>query len=570
MKFSFDARNYRDNLAKDLVEKRKESREDAKQFLDEEKTVDRYLFSEDIKNLSTEIEKEKKEVKSDEIERRDVDDNFEIQTFDISDRIPKDIQIYFDKIRLQKIQKELTDFPVKNDYREFHKTTTHADGKRDLLLSKLNKETQHKFEMRESEIVNKMRDYDYQIRDEARNFIDELTDGAFYNPNMLSHVVEGNSKHPALKSENRFPHVNKDSNTLQEKSFEIDNVSLDELWYTAGGSDQYIFDPTKVIVICDSNGKRIRESLYDLHGYGDSNKQDWAKTKSELPMKERFEKAMDVARKSHIGGICITFDTEKTWEEIADWIVDLYHGKLYKIVEKSKEATSSTNESGFHKNLESNCISLDNLPIAGIDIGKLSDLEKTQNPSGLTGFMTKEDIDFMHLRGPEFESADFEKDFNDKIAQETINKKQEFAEIFNCQIDQIALSKEEIDEHTIVFGGEYVSLDDESIKTCNNLKFVTGGLSVLTKNESYDFLKELCYVGKDLYFNSDKINLKKLERVGGKLSIEGGMNGSFPTNLKYIGGNLDAREYQGKLPKNIKDIVNGRIRWSIKNFDEGI
>lgn len=345
MKFSFESKGYRDNLAKELTEKRKESRDDANQLLEEKKGTEEYSVAKDIKNVSSKIEKSEKEAGAElevkEIERRDVGDKYEIKTFDISAAIPKSVQLYFDRIRLQKVQ-ELKDYPLKGDYR----VTGYTENIKELdgwfgdeiegVWEDINNKTDNFLLEETNKVFENRWKYIFKIEKDAKNFINKITGGAFFDPKVFSHVIEGEMKDKRLESEKRFPHLSEDVDVPREEVFGTNQTEINQLYFNSGGSAWY--HPLKIVILCYSENKKLAGITKSASVGWNTENTPLAWKDGSLSTPEVLKAAAKYTNPNHGGGILIKFKEEETWEEIADWIIDLWHGKLYRITEKTGDA----------------------------------------------------------------------------------------------------------------------------------------------------------------------------------------------------------------------------------------
>lgn len=296
MKFHFDFENYRNNLADEIKEKKKISTEEAKDFLESEQKTEKYQISKLLKKEANfEIERFR---------------NLEVETIDISEKIPENIQLWLDREKL----KELGEYP-------------------DSLVGSSKNEIE-----------------------EAKKFINDITDGDFLNPEKLNTIIYGYSdhgRHTTLVDFNPHDRLGK----------------ADPIWFAAGGS-RFFRSISKRIVISDPFSQRFLD-LVDSMGtsnitlnftnYGDNLKRLGKNRiiKDERdhlfgfdhvsPNNDKLKKCIDFANKNKEEGLRIHFvdryvdrrvklKTKITWIDIADWIIDLPAGKLYKIKEIEKKS----------------------------------------------------------------------------------------------------------------------------------------------------------------------------------------------------------------------------------------
>lgn len=407
MKFSFEAGQYRKNLADKVREKRADDRNEAKELLEKERETLKYHVAEDIKKVLMNIEKKKKvlndnvspeqekqgtdtERESVEIVRMEGSDGIEhvleIRTTDISDRIPEEVKLIYDIYRLAVLDRKLQHSNVgSGTFNRFRKeeggyytvldNIVDSKSTHDLLfsylLTMLNEEDIQTFisdlppgglsiaeQIREREIYDKTEETSHEIGrvvyDKLHNFLEIITNGAISDKNVFAHVVgaeeEGFNgfslkvsapeKYANLK--NRYPHKHQ-NDVVREQEFDTHGAQSDYLWVNAGGTFyDGLFKPT---MLCDSRNERFRKEIETFSLYSENSHKRFNQYLGEIrsnrqsdeiinPMDEKIQAALMLANERTIAGIRIDFKREEPWLFIADQIVDLYHGRLYKITEK--------------------------------------------------------------------------------------------------------------------------------------------------------------------------------------------------------------------------------------------
>ncbi|MDB5194922.1 MAG: hypothetical protein JWO84_106 [Parcubacteria group bacterium] len=391
MKFSFDAPKYRKNLAHELQEKRTIDKEGAIKLLKEEQKKLEYIVSEDIKTVQVKLEKridagrdnskeliqeEEKsqpELISAETLKMEGSDGaqyeLEVQTLDISDRIPDSLKLKFDISRLMALDKELSDLGIGPNIANRPKkelvpelgTFDHSINKYlyekgivktasfplDDYLASLGVNPQ--------EIDDMGREY-FKLRHDEMN---KLVEGAYSDEHTFVHVLspynsekderESRSKFTPLEREtllNRMPHSSQE-NVADEEVFDVHHAYSDKLWFGVGES--YGAKPDKITMLCDSRKERFKNEIKQIQLGGTFlTTEDIDKVLNEVranPDKETLEDRIQVALKvgSRNGehGIRIEFKKEEPWLLLADWIIDMYHGRLYKITQKNPQITCS-------------------------------------------------------------------------------------------------------------------------------------------------------------------------------------------------------------------------------------
>ena len=173
----------------------------------------------------------------------------------------------------------------------------------------------------------------------VKDFVNEITDGAFYDSKTLCHVVggEGLDEHSQEHKKRRLRHPHQEDGLLYEEVFDIDNASSSSLWFNAGGSAWFQEDMTNIIILCNSERKRFYDEVEGVVPYGGLNKKEREDRWSNMPTKELLREAISSGKMVGRGGTNLSFKKDEKWLDIADWIVDLYHGRLYKITEKEED-----------------------------------------------------------------------------------------------------------------------------------------------------------------------------------------------------------------------------------------
>ncbi len=254
----------------------------------------------------------------------------EVETIDISQKIPEAIKLLFDRSRVREILGE--------------------KGKID----------------------------DVHVGEkELHDLINTITKGAFYDTNKINTVLLGNPISNGLGRKSSFSVGNiKDIPTDEQDQlhylsvpsgrpseamvhFPVEravNFPEEELrdvgvWFAAGGSEVINgFDP---IVICDPFSDRFLRRVYSVEFRGDRPGFKDAMSVSSKRMDgwepdnlAKYKKIIEAVNEEKYEGAEFMFHETNTdvglqWKDIAEWIVDLPEGKLYKckqIGEKSAEA----------------------------------------------------------------------------------------------------------------------------------------------------------------------------------------------------------------------------------------
>lgn len=325
MKFSFDSEKYRKSLAEDLIKKRKESKEGAKELLKQEKETHKYKVASEIKNIN---ELARKTIRGAEDAEKEKNKDIEIEEIDINDIIPDEIRVYLDEVRLSKIYEDLG-----------RKYTGHKDSK--------NRE---------------------EMRTIAAEFVDELTEGDLLNPKRLNHVINGYASSRSLigagtgkrvieskvedEDEKIFliPYSRDYSNdplrkidTSRAPSYTYDSGQKG-LFFASGGSHWYA--PEKELVICNPYSQRFKGKISFIK-LSLKEVVDISSEMDDEQINELLDRAIEECGRYKESGVLIGLKDQIqfiSWADIADWIVDLVNGKLYKITESKREEEQSSDK----------------------------------------------------------------------------------------------------------------------------------------------------------------------------------------------------------------------------------
>mgnify|MGYP001564130561 CR=1 FL=1 len=390
MKFSFEAGEYRKDLADSLKAKRAESRTEAKGLLEQERVTLNYKVSADIKKVLAKIEgkqpnqEEEEGLASKEVSTKvfkmegsdGVEHEIEVHTLDISDKIPDTLKLAHDIYRLLVLDYKLSHLNVGPDI-----ITQFAEGylyetlkypsvrglinlylsaktkgeDRNLFLTnwpQLSDEDKKKF----SEVSKKLKYETDEIvklaTQDNKGLCDVITEGAFLDEKTFAHVVgayeegydmnleeDSPEKYASLK--NRYPHARPDE-IVGEQMLDVSDAKSKELWFHAGGADYN--NSFKMMLLCNSESERFKKEVNGFSSYNSGITgeqftkylQNIQPDKSKISMDDKMKAAVMMAGEQP-SGICINFKREEPWLFIADWIVDLYHRRLYKITEKQAD-----------------------------------------------------------------------------------------------------------------------------------------------------------------------------------------------------------------------------------------
>lgn len=375
MKFSFEAGGYRKNLAEELKTERSVDKAEATKLLEQERSTLQYQVSADIKEVLRKIKEKRGESVEEEsqvapekisteimkMEGSDgVEHELEISTIDISDQIPDEIKLAYDICRLAVLDSTfkhldlgsgaLTDILTQHTemggrplrkIQSIHHSFPFIMGA--YIESKRSDKEISKRGMRDED---EMYDSYVELKKRYEEFLNQITGGAFLDDKVFAHVVgaEENAQKDSEKLsrlKKMWPNEQRDG-AVTEEAFDIHVVASKELWVNAGGVcyDNF-FRPT---ILLDSRNIRLRTEIKSLGLYLGLNRSENSyleKIKIErltdkLPstFEERIDAAIMKAGEKDQGGVCLYFKRDEPWLYIADWMIDAYHGRLYKITEK--------------------------------------------------------------------------------------------------------------------------------------------------------------------------------------------------------------------------------------------
>lgn len=327
MKTSFEFEKYRKNLADNLREKISESGfENAREDLEKEEEKPEYQTAKGLKLM-------KRQIENTHPESREAFDLI-VEKYDISDKIPNSLKFYIDKTREEMVLK-YNDRKLKN-----------IDLKKELINS-LNQYDKKEIdsELKESFSGKKVEDLDEEHLANLSGIllVNKLTEGALKNENNANHVVNGEGADSSLYPVSLARKARKDiaGETLFNVNFDPYERFIskgDGLLHLSVAKERgrYFRSYSQIIIINPTSDRflylRNRPSDYTIKTgkeNGEDVLEEWEKKKREEWEKEK--------RSPHPDGFIVSFEqTYPKWVEIADWIVDLSGGKLYRITEEKK------------------------------------------------------------------------------------------------------------------------------------------------------------------------------------------------------------------------------------------
>ena len=396
MRFSFDSKQYRDNLAKDLRKNRNEGkRAHALEQLKKERQTLAYTIAADIKKVlnkmnvvegdhtSSESGADSEEISVDFREMKGNDGEkhlLEVRTYDISRSIPDELNLFFDVHRLITLDAWFEDVGVGKydkfksgirtrnvrtvgfDYTDFGMSmeTPFAN-----VVNRMFERVGEIFGRTTLEVEQKTVSYVLKylklIKDSGKwndmifnrigkEYVNQITEGMFLNRRYLSHVVGGlvdfggwdtvakeGAGSPIAEERHRaqrYPHK-QEGGGIYEEVFDINKPHSDFLYFNVGGANY--FDPRKILIICDSKNERFKKEVQSAEpgtDYDEGTYYGVYEGEEEGGLLTMDELLDTYDNPVDEFGLLFSFKREESWIYLADMIVDLYHGRLIIINEK--------------------------------------------------------------------------------------------------------------------------------------------------------------------------------------------------------------------------------------------
>ncbi len=197
-----------------------------------------------------------------------------------------------------------------------------------------------------------------EFLDEYVAFLDKITDGDFSKKSMLSHTVSGfgeaSNKVDLARVKNRVAIKYRGDKKSDEEIFDVfsDYSRSSSLWFHAGGAEyatgggEILGGTTNLIVICDGESKRLQKEVRAVNFTGAAGRSEELeqsfgqkareimedKKQNTLSQETLLQAFYQTIGRRGIGGELL-FKQKEPWVYIAKWIVDAYHGRLYRINE---------------------------------------------------------------------------------------------------------------------------------------------------------------------------------------------------------------------------------------------
>jgi hypothetical protein len=321
MKSSSDFEKYRSELAKDLVGEHKNAgAESAREKLDKEKETPEYVISKSLLGVKKALSKEDNPSSIKQVNERS---HVSWEEIDIADKIPKVIKLQIDYDRINAIKNELG---------------TPAYQLEDDVEDKLRLEVENELKKRGVESMDNL-----SIGYLKELVINEITNGALFDKNNLNTVIDVYGKHDQRQFDPRTQSwLNKQERiniqTKHDLSFDPDayiktkslgdeknrakSRSTQEVWFSHPNARYLLplyFSKGNQVIIVNPHSKRFTESV--------------GKTNPEIQAAIEEYLRLYTEKPGYQDGITFDINSQSTWADIAEWIVDLSAGKAYRIKE---------------------------------------------------------------------------------------------------------------------------------------------------------------------------------------------------------------------------------------------
>ncbi len=321
---NFNPLNYRDNLAKDLKEIRKEDDHRSKmtELLDDKKDTLEYDIEKENKELNKRTKKNpesKIDILNQEIFERP---KVKVVEKDISSFLPDSIKEYnsIQKIINAKYLAILLEFG--EDKNSAYKAKKDAVKKEEEALSdKFNK---------------KYPEFKKKNNQELVESIDKITGGDFMSHENLNHVIGAYTQEMQERKsyDDRFVYLHggiKRSLRNIVHGFNPDSLIGkgeteygDHLYFASGGN--VFLKPDSTLVIFDPNESRFQKSL-------EIGAVNHDKSEAEMTIKAALANLKEVSKET---GVTLDLKPSMKWKELAKWIIDLPAQKVY-LIEEDKQ-----------------------------------------------------------------------------------------------------------------------------------------------------------------------------------------------------------------------------------------
>lgn len=330
MKFSFNYKEYRHNLAHELKDKRGKSKNSAKEHLKQEKlTTPNYDLSKRLRLIDKPLNLDLQKIKNatgDKLEKTENTTDYKKEVFDISNLIPNELKVYFDQVRLLELKSKIN---------ANEKWKKHLDIDPKLIPGyheELDERSLGAWEKRKLYRPSNWR----ELEKTAKDLVNKITQGALNDPQKFNHVLGGGRPDLGIikTSEVSLPEnatpilhtISPISITNSRKKLEIivpessgftkdkpKKIENSELYVAAGGTN--FFNSALPVIIFDPKSKRFN-----------------SRCSFEIVIDDNFKPidlvgALERANNHREIGILLNIHGKNvTFEDIAEWIVDLPNG----------------------------------------------------------------------------------------------------------------------------------------------------------------------------------------------------------------------------------------------------
>lgn len=196
--------------------------------------------------------------------------------------------------------------------------------------------------------------------------------------------------------------------------------------------------------------------------------------------------------------------------------------------------------------------------------------------------LTIDELKFLYEVDSNIEGFGYSKDPRIEEIKESRNIKLDCSKIFNCNLDEIAISLEDLKNYdcTIYVGDLNISSQREifyeelsnlkrimgnatfinlwEASCLSNLEYVKGTLNLYSLKDSKG-LEKLKYIGEDglFYQMKNSLGFKSLNYVGGNLIFNKLDEAMGLENLKYVGGSLDFKNLRNSCGLDTLEYIGG-------------
>ena len=192
------------------------------------------------------------------------------------------------------------------------------------------------------------------------------------------------------------------------------------------------------------------------------------------------------------------------------------------------------------------------------DMKRLTELEKRQTDGEV---FDVEDLKFLYETEGQVQGFGYDKDPRISEMQGIRDGRQDYADIFQCKREEVAITQDELSDHTIVFGRNLDLRNSQTQELPAGLTHISGGL-YLEGSQLKELPAGLTHIGGNLSLEGSQLKELPagLTHIGGSLDLQDSQIQELPAGLTHIGGHLYLEGSQLKeLPDNIEDIVKGGI-----------